>query len=71
MLHPMLETLFVELVDGPATDAGWMLNPKDIGLLRSLDKLTASAASAVPRPEARASRLMSITSGTASRCEPL
>jgi hypothetical protein len=43
-----LEALFRELVDGPAADAAWILNPGDAGLLRSLEKLTASAASAVP-----------------------
>jgi hypothetical protein len=46
-LHSSLETLFRELIDGPAADAAWMLNPGDAGLLRSLDRLTASAASAV------------------------
>ena len=43
-----LETLFRELLDGPADDAAFMLNAKDPGLLRSLDKLSAAAASAVP-----------------------
>jgi len=42
-----LDTLFRELVDGPGTDAAWILNPGDVGLLKSLEKLTASAASAV------------------------
>jgi hypothetical protein len=48
ILHRTLETLFRELIDGPATNAAWMLNGEDVGLLRSLDKLTASAASAAP-----------------------
>lgn len=47
-LHLTLETLFSELIDGPGADACWMLNRNDVGLLRSLDKLTAQAASAVP-----------------------
>ena len=47
-LHQSLTTLFRELVDGPAADAAWMLNATDEGLLRSLDKLSASAASLVP-----------------------
>jgi hypothetical protein len=47
-LHRSLDTLFTELIHGPAADAAWMLNRTDAGLLRSLDTLTASAASAVP-----------------------
>jgi hypothetical protein len=47
-LHRSLETLFRELIDGPDATAAWMLNREDVGLLGSLDKLTASAASAVP-----------------------
>jgi hypothetical protein len=46
MLHRSLETLFRELIDGPTPNAAWILNKEDVGLLRSLDKLTASAASA-------------------------
>ena len=49
-LHRSLEGLFRELVDGPEQRAAWMLNGGDVGLLRSLDKLTASAASATPVP---------------------
>ena len=45
-LHRSLETLFRELIDGPDATAAWMLNGGDAGLLRSLDNLTASAASA-------------------------
>jgi hypothetical protein len=48
ILHPSLETLFRELIDGPAPQASWMLNPGDAGLLRSLEMLTAPAASGVP-----------------------
>ena len=47
-LQRSLETLFRELIDGPGGGAAWMLNRTDAGLLRSLDELTASAASAAP-----------------------
>jgi hypothetical protein len=47
-LQRSLETLFHELIDGPDAAAAWMLNGGDEGLLRSLDKLTAEAASAAP-----------------------
>jgi hypothetical protein len=43
-----LPTLFSELVDG-ASQSAYMLNKGDAGLLRSLDKLSATAASA-PTP---------------------
>jgi hypothetical protein len=46
-VHQTLVTLFRELVDGPAADAAWMLNGDDEGLLRSLDKLSAPAASRI------------------------
>jgi DinB superfamily len=48
VLARSLETLFRELIDGPAPDAAYMLNGSDSGLLRSLDGLTATSASAVP-----------------------
>src|SRR6187551_2575304 len=35
-----------ELFDGASPKSGWILNPKDPGLLRSLDKLSAAEASA-------------------------
>jgi hypothetical protein len=44
-LHTSLEALFREVIDGPKPGAAWMLNSGDAGLLRSLDKLTAQAAS--------------------------
>jgi hypothetical protein len=47
-LSRSLETLFREIIDGPDASAAWMLNGGDAGLLRCLDALTASAASAVP-----------------------
>lgn len=45
-LHRALTTLLRELLDGSAADACWVLNPGDPGLLRSLDQLSAAAASA-------------------------
>src|SRR3954447_1839054 len=44
-LATTMTTLFGELLDGPASDA-YMLNRGDVGLLRSLDKLSAGQASA-------------------------
>jgi hypothetical protein len=41
-----LGTLFSELVDGAPERGTYMLNPGDAGLLRSLDRLSAEAASA-------------------------
>ncbi len=40
-----LGTLLAELVDGASKDGGYMLNPGDEGLLRSLEKLSAEDAS--------------------------
>ena len=40
-------TLFAELVDGAAQSEAFVLNRSDPGLLRSLDKLSATAASAI------------------------
>jgi hypothetical protein len=40
--------LLDEILDGPAPDGAFVLNPGDQGLLRSLDALGAEAASAVP-----------------------
>ena len=42
-----LGTLFSELVDGAPSSGAYMLNAGDDGLLRSLDKLSAVAASAL------------------------
>jgi hypothetical protein len=47
-LHSSLPLLFAELIDGPARDAAYMLNSGDPGLLRSLDRLSADAASKAP-----------------------
>lgn len=43
-----LQKLTAEVVDGAGADSGWLLNPADPGLLRSLDRLTAEQASALP-----------------------
>ena len=48
-LSKTLTTLFGELVNGAPTDSAYMLNGGDEGLLRSLDKLSAKAASAPTR----------------------
>ena len=45
-LAETLSTLFSELVDGAPEGMAFMLNPRDAGLLRSLDRLSAEAASA-------------------------
>lgn len=47
-LAATLVTLFRELVDGPPTEEAYMLNGGDRGLLRSLEALSAAAASRVP-----------------------
>jgi hypothetical protein len=47
-LHTSLALLFAELIDGPSPDAAYMLNGGDPGLLRSLDGLSAVAASSTP-----------------------
>jgi hypothetical protein len=46
-LAKTLGTLFSELVDGAPAAGGYMLNPGDEGLLRSLDRLSAAQASAM------------------------
>lgn len=51
-LHTSLALLFTELVDGPPTREAYMLNAGDPGLLRSLDNLSADAASRPPAPGA-------------------
>jgi hypothetical protein len=45
-LAQAMETLFAELVDGAPQRGAYMLNQEDPGLLRSLDRLSAEAASA-------------------------
>ena len=44
-LHQSLAILFSELIDGPPARSAYVLNGGDPGLLRSLDKLSAKAAS--------------------------
>jgi hypothetical protein len=51
-LHSSLALLFSELTDGPSPDAAYMLNSGDPGLLRSLDGLSAGAASRPSAPGA-------------------
>jgi len=46
-LGSTLPTLFAELVDGAPQSEAYLLNRGDAGLLRSLDKLSAIAASAL------------------------
>jgi hypothetical protein len=41
-LNPTLTTLFSELVDGASKRGAFILNSGDVGLLRSLDKLSAA-----------------------------
>ncbi|HEY2956135.1 MAG TPA: DinB family protein [Candidatus Eisenbacteria bacterium] len=44
-VHRALAALLHEIIDGADPKAGWILNPEDPGMLRSLDKLSAAAAS--------------------------
>jgi hypothetical protein len=44
-----LATLFVELTEGAPQTGGYMLNGSDVGLLRSLEKLSAADASVLTR----------------------
>jgi len=46
LIQRTLFTLLRELAEGAAPEAAWVLNPDDRGLLRSLDNLSAAAASA-------------------------
>ncbi|HKP28319.1 MAG TPA: DinB family protein [Gemmatimonadales bacterium] len=54
MLRDSLSIILRELVHGTAPNQGYVLNPGDIGLVRSLDGLSADAASA-PAPAGGAS----------------
>ena len=51
-LHTSLSLLFAELINGPSSDDAYMLNRGDPGLLRSLDALSAEAASKPSAPGA-------------------
>ena len=53
-MHTSLAQLFSELVDGPPSEGAYMLNSGDAGLLRSIAKLPAVAASK-PAPSGGAS----------------
>jgi hypothetical protein len=44
-ISPILVRLFSELVEGAAADGGFVLNAGDVGLSRSLDKISAADAS--------------------------
>ena len=48
VLGQAIETLLSELVDGGTGNACYVLNPRDPGILRSLDRLSAADASAPP-----------------------
>lgn len=45
---PPLTRILNELVDGPPSDGAYVLNAGDSGLLKSLEKLSAKEASAIP-----------------------
>ena len=47
-LAQAIDTLFSELVDGGSGDACYVLNPTDVGILRSLDRISAADASTPP-----------------------
>jgi hypothetical protein len=47
-LHSSLALLFAELIDGASSEAAYVLNRTDPGLLGSLDGLSAAAASSAP-----------------------
>ena len=47
-LHESLTKLFVELLDGPSEGSAFVLNQGDPGLLRSLERIDAQAASTRP-----------------------
>jgi len=47
-IQDAIATLVGELLDGSAKDSGWVLNPQDPGLIRSLSALSAADASEIP-----------------------
>jgi hypothetical protein len=47
-MNRALSTVLTELIDGAASDFCWVLNTDDPGLLKSLDRLSARAASTPP-----------------------
>ena len=48
LLHDSIAQLLSELVEGPPKGDAYMLNPGDPGLLRSLERMSAAAASQAP-----------------------
>jgi hypothetical protein len=48
LIRQAVDTVLNEIINGSGSDAGWLLNPGDQGLLRSLDTLSAAQASAQP-----------------------
>ena len=47
-IHDALSTVLGELLDGSEKNAGWVLNPADPGLIRSLSGLSHTDASVIP-----------------------
>jgi hypothetical protein len=47
-IHDALSTLLGELLDGSAKDSGWVLNPSDPGLIKSLAAISHDDASVIP-----------------------
>ena len=50
IFHNALNTLLIEVFEGPPGQEAFILNPGDTGLLRQLDSIDAAAASARPMP---------------------
>jgi hypothetical protein len=78
VVHKSLAALLREILEGPAPEPAWVLNPGDDGLLRSLDKLSAAGAAvpaAPPAPQSaragRTHRRWRDTARASSACPPL
>jgi hypothetical protein len=48
ILRSAIAAIMGELINGSSDRGGWVLNPRDVGLLRSLDHISAEEASKVP-----------------------
>jgi hypothetical protein len=48
VFHRAITTVLSEILHGASPDTGWLLNPRDPGLLKSLESLSSKQASAVP-----------------------
>ena len=48
VLRNAIDTILKELTSGSSESGGWVLNPRDAGLLGSLDRVSAEEASTVP-----------------------